>query len=79
MKLTLPGMWETFVRDSIASGRYADESEVLKEALRLLEKRDSQLEDLQRAIREGEESGEPIPADEVFAKLRARISEREKA
>ncbi len=79
MQLTLPGMWETFVRDSIASGRYADETEVMKEALRLLERRDSQLDSLRTAIREGEESGEPIPADEVFAKLRARISEREKA
>lgn len=72
MTQTLPRMWEEFIRERVASGQYADEMEVIKEALRLLEKRDSQLDDLRRAVREGEESGEPVPFDPEDIKRRGR-------
>jgi putative addiction module CopG family antidote len=41
MKLNVPEKWGPFIRSEVQSGRYASEDEVLDEALRLLERRDS--------------------------------------
>lgn len=68
--------YESFVRELVGSGRYASASEVLRDGLRLLEEREEQrqfkLAALQKAIREGVESGPGIPADEVFDRLEAK-------
>jgi antitoxin ParD1/3/4 len=68
--------YERFLRDMVESGRYASASEVMRDSLRLLEEREEQrqikLAALREAIREGVESGEGIPADEVFARLQAK-------
>lgn len=40
MKVTLTKELETFVKQKIQSGRYVDESDVLRDALRALEQRD---------------------------------------
>lgn len=42
MKVTLTEELETFVRDKVRSGRYADASDVMRDALRALELRDVQ-------------------------------------
>jgi antitoxin ParD1/3/4 len=48
----------------VASGRYTSASEVVREALRLMEHqdqlRDLQLQELRRAIQDGLDSGEPV-------------------
>jgi antitoxin ParD1/3/4 len=41
MNLTLPEKWMPFIRAKMQSGHYRSEQEVLDEALRLLEERDS--------------------------------------
>jgi antitoxin ParD1/3/4 len=46
-----------FVEAQVNAGRYATESEVLNDALRLLEEEQSRLETLRAALKEGEESG----------------------
>jgi len=40
MKVTLTEELKTFVREKVRSGRYADESDVMRDALRALELRD---------------------------------------
>jgi antitoxin ParD1/3/4 len=68
--------FEQFIRQQIESGRYVSASEVVREALRLLEGRERlreiELEEYRAQIREGMESGPGVPAEEVFARLEAK-------
>jgi len=68
--------FEQFIRQQVESGRYASASEIVREALRLLETRERlreiELEEYREKIREGMESGPGIQADEVFARLEAK-------
>jgi antitoxin ParD1/3/4 len=68
--------YEALVRGLVESGRYASASEVVRDALRLVEEREDQrrakLEALREAIREGVNSGPTIAADEVFERLQRR-------
>lgn len=70
--------YEAMVRELVESGRYADASDVLRDSLRLLEEREAQraarLEALRDEIRIGVESGEGVPADEVFRRLESRYA-----
>ena len=60
----------------VKSGRYNSKSEVIRAGLRLLEEREdgraAQVDELRKAFREGIESGPGIPAEEVFAELKAK-------
>jgi antitoxin ParD1/3/4 len=68
--------FEQFIRQQIDSGRYASASEIIREALRLLETRERmreiELEEYREKIREGVESGPGIPAEDVFTRLEAK-------
>ncbi len=55
--LTLGEHWEVFMKNQIASGKYGSASEVVRDGLRLLERRETKMAFLQRAITEGVESG----------------------
>lgn len=67
--------FEQFIRQQIQSGRYASASEVVREALRVLENRERlrqiELEEYRAKIREGIESPS-LPAEEVFTRLEAK-------
>jgi len=69
------GHFEQFIRQQIESGRYASASEVVREALRLLEGRERlrhiELEEYRGKIRAGLESP-AVPAEAVFARLEAK-------
>jgi antitoxin ParD1/3/4 len=58
-------------------GRYASASEVVREALRLLEEQEGlralKLQELRKLIQEGIDSGPSRPAKKVLAELRKRI------
>ena len=79
---TLENHYETFVRDLLATGRYASASEVVRDGLRLLEDREMQrkakLAGLRGAIEAGLESGPATPLDIDGVKARAR-AERAKS
>jgi antitoxin ParD1/3/4 len=75
--------FERFIKDQVAQGRYASASEVVRDALRLLEdveqRRTAALETLREEIRAGLASGEGKSADEVLARLErkyTRLAER---
>ncbi len=56
--LTLGKHWENFIKEEIATGRYASASEIVRDALRYLEekKNKQKLDMLRAAIIEGEQS-----------------------
>ena len=65
---TLGERFEAFVDEEVASGRYADASDVVRAALRLLEEH----ERLAVAWREGEASGDARPVDVEQLKVEGR-------
>jgi antitoxin ParD1/3/4 len=58
--LSLGQYWNHFIAEELKLGRYSSASEVVRDALRLLEEKDanSKLEALRSALMEGEESGD---------------------
>ncbi len=76
MSITLPNEMAEFVRGKVARGDYASDSEVLRDALRVLRERDRAVEAWLReqvvpaakALLENPERG--LSADEVRAELR---------
>lgn len=53
--LSLGEHWEVFIKNEIASGRYGSASEVVRDALRGLEERESKLEALRMHLAIGAE------------------------
>lgn len=80
MTITMPAELAETLRQTVAGGEYASTSEVVREALRDWSRnRDAErreLETLRAALKAGLESGPGIPADQVFAELRARYSKK---
>ena len=80
MTITMPSDMAETLRQTVAGGEYASTSEVVREALRdWTRSRDAErrdLEALRDAIKAGLDSGPGIPADQVFAELRARYADK---
>ena len=57
-RVTIGSELDGFVTQLVESGRYGSTSEVVRSALRLLERQESQLTALKNAIVAGEQSGE---------------------
>jgi antitoxin ParD1/3/4 len=82
MNIDLTPQLEEMVKKKVASGLYGSASEVVREALRLMEEQDQvravKLERLRQDIRDGLESGDPTPwsPDEVKQEGRKRRAAR---
>ncbi len=76
MNVSLTPYFEKLIQAKVASGRYGNISEVVREGLRLLEIRDQEhaarLRDLRQAIDEGIDSGSAEPLDMAQIKREAR-------
>jgi antitoxin ParD1/3/4 len=77
---------DAFLQARVKSGRYQTTSEVVREALRLLERheleRDQAFQHLKAKLEHGAaeaERGELLDGDEVFEELRGMIEERRRA
>jgi len=73
---TLGKHFESFVQAQLASGRYNNASEVLRDALRLMEDRERKLAALDTAIERGLadiDAGRATDADAVFDELEAEL------
>jgi antitoxin ParD1/3/4 len=74
---TLGQHFEAFIQAQLASGRYADASEVVRDALRLMEQRERRLAAVDAALERGLadiEAGRVHDADAVFDELEARYA-----
>lgn len=82
MNINLTPQLEQLVRQKVSSGRYTSASEVVREALRLMEDQDRlrgiKLQQLRHDIRDGLESGPATPWDveEMKRGGRKRLAER---
>jgi antitoxin ParD1/3/4 len=80
MNISLTPHLENLVKSKVESGLYNSASEVMREALRLLEERDRlrnmRLEELRREIQKGIDSGVATPLDmeEIKASGRRRLA-----
>jgi antitoxin ParD1/3/4 len=74
--LRLENYFVALIEDLVASGRFSSPSAVVQAGLRLLEERESALESLRSALREGEESGEaePFDLDEFLAEMHEKAA-----
>lgn len=77
---------DAFLQNRVKSGRYQTTSEVVREALRLLERQEREREEalyqLKAKLEKGAaqaERGELLDGDEVFDELREMIEERRRA
>lgn len=76
MNISLTPQLEALVKTKVESGLYGSASEVVRDALRLLEERDRRqfvrVEELRAEIKKGLDSGEPTPLDVGTIKARGR-------
>lgn len=70
--------FEQFIKRQVEGGRYASASEVVRDALRLLEeeeqRRAATLEALRAEVKKGLVSGKGRPAEEVFDRLERKYA-----
>ncbi|HTR86556.1 MAG TPA: type II toxin-antitoxin system ParD family antitoxin [Reyranella sp.] len=83
MNVSLTPKLENFVKSKVKTGNYNNASEVVREAVRLMQSRDEsrkvELAALKRAIREGETSGPLVPWDPSAIKDRTRKRSKRKS
>jgi antitoxin ParD1/3/4 len=74
MSLQIPPEIEEMVQSIFSSGQYESESDVIREALGLLRRRDLMRRDINEGIAEIDR-GERIGADEVFQELEKKAAQ----
>ncbi len=83
MNVNLTPYLEDMVKQKVASGLYTSASEVIREALRLMEDQDrmrtAKLEQLRQAIHDGLNSGEPVPWNSEGIKQMGRMKRTARA
>jgi len=86
MSIQLTPEFEQLIENKVKSGPYKSASEVIAEALRLLEQRDRIFSDNKDAVRakieqgwQAAQRGELVDGDEVFDRIDAELEARERA
>ncbi len=76
MNVSMSPSQKAFVKAMVASGRFRNDSEVVRAGLRLLEERDRQRQ-LEELLLDGLNSGEPLEMDDRYwDELRRRVNQR---
>ena len=83
MNVSLTPQLEAMIREQVASGRYNNASEVVRDALRRMEAREQKLIRLRGLLQEGLDSGEPIEwtperHGEILARAKAAVARGER-
>lgn len=88
MNVSLTPELEKFVQKKVEGGRYTSASEVVRDALRLMEKRELRLQEREAALKDFQamldariaeaDAGGWIDGEEAFARLRAKSDARRK-
>jgi antitoxin ParD1/3/4 len=69
MNISLPDDMKDFVDEQVRSGGFMSSSEYIRDLIR----HQKDIADFRALIRAGEDSGEPIPAEEVMDRLWAKV------
>lgn len=78
MQISVGEPWESFVEAAVKDGRYESASDVVREALRLLEARETKLRALRQTIQEAIAEGGSYSDEEVAANVEAALDEMER-
>lgn len=71
--VTIGAQLDDFISELIATGRYGSTSEVVRSALRLLERQEKQMVALRQAILAGEQSG---ASDLTLSQIAAQVKQK---
>lgn len=71
--VTIGAQLDDFISELIATGRYGSTSEVVRSALRLLERQEKQLVALRQAVLAGEQSG---ASDLTLSQIAAQVKQK---
>ncbi len=72
--ITITDQQDQWIKAQMATGNYATDSEVVREALREKQERDAEIEVIRAALIEGEQSGiSDRTPEEIFAAARERL------
>lgn len=72
--ITITDQQDQWIKAQMATGNYATDSEVVREALREKQERDAEIEAIRAALIEGEQSGiSDRTPEEIFAAARERL------
>jgi antitoxin ParD1/3/4 len=71
--VTIGAQLDDFISELIATGRYGSTSEVVRSALRLLERQEKQMVALRQAIVAGEQSG---ASDLTLSQIAAQVKQK---
>lgn len=66
-----PDLWE-FIRDQMASGKYASEEELLREALQALAEKEEDLAAVREAVAQWQGGDPGVPLDEAVEAIRCK-------
>ena len=73
--ITLPPDMLSSIKQKVKSGSYGSTSELIREAMRLWQKReeehDARLALIRSRLKKSRTSGEPVPIEEAFSKIEA--------
>lgn len=72
--ITLTRQMDSWVKEQIESGRYANDSEYVRDPIRREQAANQELEGIRSALIAGEESGEPQPFDPIEFKRSMRAA-----
>ena len=75
MNVSIGQRWTSFVEGAVRSGRYGSASEVVGEALRLLEEREAKLQGLRQTLNASINGGGRFSDNEVAAAIEAKARE----
>jgi putative addiction module CopG family antidote len=79
MTISVPADIQQFIDTRLATGSYATEDEVLRDAFRALQNEDEEVLAIQRAIDEWQQGDDGVPVDEAFVEIRKAICESRSA
>lgn len=71
--VTIGSQLDDFISELITTGRYGSTSEVVRSALRLLERQEKQMAALRQAVAAGEQSGE---SDLTISQIAAQVKQK---
>ena len=72
MNFSVGEHFEDFIRQQLSAGNYKNAEEIICDGLRMLEEKEQLQKKLRGLIAEGVNSGNYIPAEEVFDRLTAK-------